>query len=74
MQVIDPHNVQEIFTDGIHEVKIIEGIVRIVWFARQDGTDLIVTRLALPLSELPDAIQALVIALTNAARSAPPTP
>lgn len=66
--VTDPHNVAEIFTDGIHEVKIIGGIVRIVWFARQDGTGIVVARLAVPLSELPDAIQALVIALTNAAK------
>jgi hypothetical protein len=68
MDVIDPHNVAEIFFDGIHEVKIIEGIVRIVLFSRQNATGVIVARLALPLSELPDVIQALVIALTNAVR------
>lgn len=67
--VVDPHNVQEIFTDGVHEVKIIEGVVRSVWIERQDGTGTIVARLALPLSELPDVIQALVIALTNAVRT-----
>ena len=66
--VTDPHNVPEVFTDGIHEVKIIGGIVRIVWFARQDGTGVVVARLAVPLTELPDVIQALVIALTNAAK------
>jgi hypothetical protein len=75
MDVIDPHNVQEIFFDGIHEVRIIEGIVRIVIFSRQNAVGVIVARLALPLSELPDVIQALVIALTEAARGAgtPPT-
>jgi hypothetical protein len=70
MDLIDPHNAQEIFFDGIHEVKIIEGIVRIVLFSRQNSTGVIVARLALPLSELADVIQALVIALTEAARSA----
>lgn len=71
MQVIDPQNVAEIFFDLVHEVKIIGGIVRIVLVLRQDGTGIVVARLALPLSELPDAIQALVIALTNAAKKSP---
>jgi len=70
--VVDPHNVQEIFADEICEVKIIEDVVRTVWIERQDGTGTIVARLALPLSELPDVIQALVIALTNAVRTSPP--
>jgi hypothetical protein len=69
MDVIDPHNVAEIFFDGIHEVRIIEGIVRVVIFSRQNAVGVIVARLALPLSELPDVIQALVIALTEAAKS-----
>jgi hypothetical protein len=69
MDVIDPHNTQEIFFDGIHEVRIIEGIVRVVIFSRQNAVGVIVARLALPLSELPDVIQALVIALTEAAKS-----
>jgi len=72
MDVIDPHNAQEIFFDGIHEVKIVAGIVRIVLFSRQNDVGTVVARLALPLSELPDVIQALVIALTNAAKSAGP--
>jgi len=62
MDLIDPHNAAELFFDGIHEVKIIGGVVRIVLYSRQDGTGVVVARLALPLSELPDAIQALVIA------------
>ena len=70
--VVDPHNVQEIFADEIYEVKIVDGIVRTVWIERQDGTGTTVARLALPLSELPDVIQALVIALTNAVRTSPP--
>jgi hypothetical protein len=69
MEVIDPHNVAEIFFDGIHEVRIIEGIVRVVIFSRQNAVGVIVARLALPLSELPDVIQALVIALTEAAKA-----
>lgn len=68
MDVIDPHNAAELFFDGIHEVKIVESVVRIALFSRQDGTGVIVARLALPLSELADAIQALVIALTEAAK------
>lgn len=73
MDVVDPHNAQEIFFDGIHEVKIVAGIVRIVLFSRQNAIGVVVARLALPLSELPEAIQALVIALTEAAKS-PTTP
>jgi hypothetical protein len=72
MDVIDPHNAQEIFFDGIHEVKIVAGIVRIVLYSRQNDVGTVVARLALPLSELPDVIQALVIALTNAAKTASP--
>lgn len=72
MDVIDPHSAQEIFFDGIHEVKIVAGIVRIVLYSRQNDIGTVVARLALPLSELPDAIQALVIALTNAAKTAGP--
>jgi hypothetical protein len=72
MDVIDPHNVAEIFFDGIHEVRIIEGIVRIVIYSRQNAVGVIVARLALPLSELPDVIQALVIALTEAAKTGKP--
>lgn len=74
MDVIDPHGAAEIFFDGIHEVKILEGIVRVVLFSRQNSTGVVVARLALPLSELPDAIQALVIALTEAAKARPATP
>lgn len=69
MDIIDPHNVAEVFFDGIHEVKITKGIVRIVLFSRHDGTGTIEARLRCPLSELPDVIQSLVIALANAARS-----
>ena len=74
IDVVDPHNAQEIFFDGIYEVKIIEGIVRIVLYSRQNSVGVIVARLAVPLSELPDVIQALVIALTEAAKvPKPPT-
>jgi hypothetical protein len=72
MDVIDSHGAAEIFFDGIHEVKIVQGVVRIALFSRQDGTGIIVARLALPLSELADAIQALVIALTEAAKNSAP--
>jgi hypothetical protein len=66
--LIDPHNAQEIFFDGVHEVKILEAVVRIVLFSRQDGTRLVAARLALPIGGLPDVIQALVISLAEAAR------
>ena len=66
MQVIDPHNVQEVFFDMIHEVKVSAGIVRIALLSRQDGTGVIVLRLVHPISELPDVIQTLTIALANA--------
>jgi hypothetical protein len=69
IDVVDPHNVVELFFDGIHEVRIIEGIVRIVIFSRQNAVGVIVARLAVPLSELPDVIQALVIALTEAVKT-----
>ena len=71
MDVIDPRNVSEVFFDLIHEVKITRGVVRIVLVSRQDGTGTVEARLRCPLSELPDVIQALVVALTNAARSKP---
>lgn len=71
MDVIDPHNAQEIFFDAVNEVKIVRGVVRIVLISRQDGTGTIEARLRCPLSELADVIQSLVIALTKAARSKP---
>lgn len=74
MDIVDPHNAQEIFFDGIHEVKIFDDVVRIVLFSRQNDVGVVVARLALPLSELPDVIQALVIALTEAAKAAPNPP
>jgi hypothetical protein len=62
MELIDPHNAQEIFFDGVHEVKILEGVVRAVLFSRQNAVGVIVARLATPVSELPDVIQALMSA------------
>ncbi|RXG85337.1 hypothetical protein [Bradyrhizobium zhanjiangense] len=73
MDVIDPHNITDLFFDGIHEVKIVADIVRITLYSRQNGTGLVVARLALPLSEFPDVIQALVIAQAEAAKNRPPT-
>lgn len=67
--LIDPFNAQEIFVDGIHEVKIIESVARIVLYSRQNGVRVLAARLAIPVSELPDVIQALVIALAEAARA-----
>jgi hypothetical protein len=68
MDLIDPHNQPEIFFDGVYEVKILETVVRIVLFSRQNGIRLVAARLALPVAGLPDVIQALVIALAGAAK------
>ncbi|WP_369723648.1 hypothetical protein AB8Z38_06710 [Bradyrhizobium sp. LLZ17] len=68
MEVFDPHNKADVFFDGVHEVKIVGDSARIALFSRQNGTGVIVARLVLPLSDLPDVIQALVIAQTQAAR------
>lgn len=73
MELIDPNNAAEIFFDNAHEVKIAGGIVRSVLFARQDGVGLVVARLAQPVTELPDLIQMLVIALADAAKANRPT-
>ena len=69
MDLIDPHNVSEIFFDGVHDVRIIDGVVRFAIFSRQNSAGVIVARLAVPVSELPDVIQALVIVLAEAART-----
>jgi hypothetical protein len=70
MEIIDPNNVTETFFDATHEVKIAGGIVRSVLFARQNGVGLVVARLAQPVTELPDLIQVLVMALAEAAKAA----
>ena len=68
MELIDHLNATEIFFDGIQDVQIIEGVVRIALYSRQDGAKVITARLAVPVSELPEVIQALVISLAEAAR------
>jgi hypothetical protein len=69
LDLIDPHHVQEIFFDGIAEVKTMEGVVRFAVFSRLDGMGVVVARLGIPLGGLPDMIQALVLALAEAARN-----
>ena len=71
MELLDPHNVQEIFCDGVTDVRIIENLARAVFFSRQNGVAIVAVRLAVPTSVLPDVIQALVVALAEAARAAP---
>jgi hypothetical protein len=68
MDLIDNLNSAEILFDGAEEIKIIEGVVRIALYSRQNGAKVIAARLAIPVSELPDVIQSLVIALAEAAR------
>jgi hypothetical protein len=69
MELLDPHNVQEVLCDGTDEVRIIEDKARTVFFSRQDGIGIVVARLAFPVSVLPDVIQALVAALARAPRT-----
>jgi hypothetical protein len=69
IDAIDPFTAQEIFFDGVADVKIIEGVVRIALHARRNGENVVVARLAIPLSELPEVIQQLVITLTEAAKT-----
>lgn len=60
--------IPETFFDGIHDVKIIEGVVRIALYSHHSGGEsVIVARLAIPISELPEVIKALAISLTEAA-------
>jgi hypothetical protein len=58
----------EIFFDGVSDAKIIEGVTRFALHVRRDGDSVVVARLAVPLSELPEVIQELVILLTRAAK------
>jgi hypothetical protein len=58
----------EIFFDQVGDIKIIEGVVRMALLTRHDGESIVSARLAIPLSELPEVIQSLVIALTEAAK------
>lgn len=66
---IDPIGVPEIFVDGVSDVRIIEGVTRIPFYARRDGEGEVVVRLAIPVAELPDVIQTLVITLANAVKT-----
>lgn len=68
-EIIDPLVSPEIFFDGIAEIKIIEGVVRLALYSRRNGEHVITARLAVPLSELPEVIQSLVISLTEAAKA-----
>lgn len=69
VDVIDPFSAQEILFDGVSDIKIIEGVVRAALYARRDDENIVVARLAIPISELPDVIQQLVMALTEAAKA-----
>lgn len=67
--LIDVTGVPELFFDGVSEIKIIEGVVRLVLYSRHGGTRTVVAKLAIPISELPDVIQTMVMALTTAAKT-----
>lgn len=68
IEVIDPNGAPDIFFDSVHELKINRGVVRGVLLMRQNGVAVIVARIRLPAAALPDVIQALVIALAEAAK------
>lgn len=67
-ELLEPVGVSEIFVDGAAEIRIIEGVARIQLFSRHNGESEVVARLAIPITELPDFIQSMVIALTHAAK------
>jgi hypothetical protein len=69
--LIDALNAPEIFFDGIHEIKIIEGVVRSALYSlNASGEKQIVVRLAIPVSELPAVLQATMMALTQTTKIA----
>lgn len=65
---IDTIGIPEILFDGVTDMHIIEGVARIVLYTRHNGESETVARLAIPISELPEVIQTLVMGLTEAAK------
>ena len=65
----------EIFFDGIHEIKVTEGVVRLALYSNQTGSKVICARLAIPFSGLPDIILILVTTMAEATKEIvkPPT-
>lgn len=70
----EPIGLPVIAFDRIADVRIIEGLARISVVERLNGESEPVARLMVPMSELPEVIQALTIALVEAVRAvvAPP--
>lgn len=66
---IEAFGAPEIFCDGVAEIKIIADVARVTLHERQDGTRVVTGRLKIPLVELPDVIQSMVIAFTEAAKT-----
>lgn len=66
---IEAFAVPEIFVDGIADIKIIADVARVSLVERHDGLRVVTGRLKIPLVELPDVIQSLVIAFTEAAKT-----
>ena len=64
----DIEGIAELFFDRVAEVKIANDVVRIALEVRRGDRSEIVGRLAIPLSELPDVIQFLVIGLAEATK------
>jgi hypothetical protein len=67
-EVIDTMTAPEIFFDGIHEIKIVEGVVRIALYSKQNSSSMVAVRLVVPASELPEVIQGFVRVLADATR------
>lgn len=73
--VVEPFGAPEIFFDGVTDIHIVQAVFRCALFSRQrspgseeNGDSVIVARIAVPVSELPEIIEQFVIVLTRAAK------
>lgn len=73
-ETIEPSPVAEIFFDGVSEIHITDQVFRCTLYSLQRTAGVVapmpvaVARMAVPVTELPDIIQGIVTAMTNAAR------
>ena len=68
IEVVGAFEAPEFLVDGIESIAIIEGVVRVGFYAMRKDERVAVVRLAIPVSSLPDVIQKLVISLTEAVK------
>ena len=69
MPTVDQLSAPEIFFDGVEDIKFDEGVVRLALYSNQGGARVVVVRLAIPSSGVPDVVQKLVVILTTAAEA-----